>query len=390
MTVRERYLAMGVLGFITLAGVGLMVLQFIVSPLRDRKHNMDRLEGEIAEKQAKIFSIQAEKPKMELWRKQSLPADINLARVEYEKFLRELFRQSGFEASSVSVIPKAVDTRNGLLTAPGPGKKESAGTILTFAVDAQGEEGDLVEFLERFYRTPLLHQIKSMNITRPLTPLANPGAPMGFRSPQAAKNELKAVMNIEALVLRDADARNQLLPGIDRPMAGVDVLSTLCNGPGGVALVPWAMGPTGPLGPGVLATPSREYAAIAGKDIFYGPPATEQVLEKLDTLEHVFLTDITYNGRWEAFLYSRYNNAKTRLRASAGFDAFRVRNDKGDTLVQGKVVRIEDRDLIFLSGDKYYSMHVGQNLEEALRHPLAASQLKELGLTASATNGIGK
>jgi len=101
------------------------------------------------------------------------------------------------------------------------------------------------------------------------------------------------------------------------------------------------------------------------------------------------ITDITYNGRGEAFLYARFNNTKTRLRTSAGFDSFRVRNDKGETLVQGKVIRIEDRDLIFQSGDKYYSLHVGQNLEEVLKHPLDASQLKELGLAAAATAGNG-
>lgn len=390
MTVRERFLAMGVIGFITLAGVGLMVSQFIVGPLKERNRSIGKLEDDIADKRGKILTIQAEKPKMELWRKQSLPADVNLARLEYEKFLRELFRQSGYEGSSVSVIPKPVDTRNGLLTAPGPGKKESAGTILPFAVEAQGELGDLVDFLERFYRTPLLHEIKSMNITRPLTPLANLGAPLGLRSPQTPKNELKAVMNIEALVLREADARNQLLPGLDRQMAGVDLVTTLCNGPAALALVPWAVGPIGPLGPGALAVPTRQYASIAGKDIFYGPPAAEQVAEQVDATEHVYLTDITYNGRWEAFLYDRYNNSKTRLRASAGFDSFRIRNSKGETLAQGKIIRIDDRDLIFLSGEKYYSMHIGQNLEEVLRHPLAAVQLKELGLTAATTNGTGK
>ncbi len=170
MTVRERFLAMGVLGFVTLAGVALIVSQFVVSPLRERGRSIDKLKSDIAEKRDRIATILAEKPKMELWRKQSLPADIGLARLEYEKYLRELFRQSGFEGSTVSVTPRPLETRTGLLTLPG--KKDPAFTPMTFAVQAQGDAtlpgpqlGDLVDFLERFYRTPLLHQIKSMTIS---------------------------------------------------------------------------------------------------------------------------------------------------------------------------------------------------------------------------------
>jgi len=286
MTVRERFMAMGVLGLITLAGVALMVFQFIVTPLKERKRNIDRLQDDLAEKRDKISKILAEKPKLELWKKQSLPADIGLARLEYEKFLRELFRQSWFEGSSYSVTPRPLETRTGLLT--GPGKKESAFTALGFAVQIQeGELADLVDFMERFYRTPLLHEIKSMTISRPLTPLANPGAPQGPGARQRSQNVLKVDMSIEALVLRDADTRSQLLPGIDRTLVGADVIVTLCNGPSGFALVPWAVGPTGPLGPGNLAIPPREYASIGGKDIFYGPTQRpEQAQETYDTLEN--------------------------------------------------------------------------------------------------------
>jgi hypothetical protein len=389
MTVRERFLAMGVLGFITLAGVALLVFQFILTPLRDRKHSIGRLQDEIAEKRGRKYMIEAEKPKLELWRKQSLPADISLARLEYEKYLRELIRQSGFEGNSFSVTPRPLETRTGILT--GPGKKEPAFTSLGFAVKAQGELADLVDFMERFYRTPLLHEIKSMTITRPLTPLANPVGGAVPRGQLQPKSELEVSMNIEALVLHDADSRSQLIPGIDRGLARADVLDTLCNGPSGLALLPWAVGPTGPMGSGNLALPAREYASIAGKDIFYGPPAAVQIAEQVDATEYVYLTDITHTGeKAEAFLYDRYNNSKTRLRASAGFDSFRIRNAKGETLVQGKIIRIEDRDVIFRSDDKYYSMHVGQSLEEVLKHPLEDIQLKELGLTAATSNPNGK
>jgi hypothetical protein len=381
MSVRERMLAVVVLGFIVLAGVVLMIQQFIWRPLRDRDTRIATLNGEIQDKQAKISLIQAQKPKFEVWRQLSLPADLNFARLEYEKHLREMLRQSGFDASSTTVTPRPGDAK----TSPTlPGKKEPIFTPLTFVVLAHGELVDLVDFLERFYRTPLMHEIKKLDIRRPLTALPNFGA-------EQRTNILDVEMTVEALVLGSADKRNQLLPAVDWRLAGVDVLIGLCNGPGGLLLTPWAVGPTGPVGPRILASPTRQYASIAGKDIFFGPKAPEQVAEKIEATEFIYLTDITHVGdKAEAFLYDRYNNSKTRLRPTAGFDSFRIRDSKGETLVQGKVIRIDDRDLIFRCGEKYYSIHVGENLLEALKHPLDTSQLKELGLNGGASNGNGK
>ena len=106
MTVRERFLAMGVLGFVTLAGVALMVSQFVLSPLRERGKRIDGLKADIADKRDKIAAIFAEKPKLEMWRKLSLPADIGLARLEYEKYLRKMLGESGFETGTYSVTPR--------------------------------------------------------------------------------------------------------------------------------------------------------------------------------------------------------------------------------------------------------------------------------------------
>jgi hypothetical protein len=375
-----------VLGLILLAGVGLMVYQFIAAPLRDRSRTIGRIKSEIAEKEARRDQILADKPKLELWRKQSLPADVGLARMDYEKYLQKLFKESGFEGTTI--IPGKLDSRTATTV---PGKKEQSFTPLTFTVEVNGELADLVEFLEHFYRTPLLHEIKSMSISRPINNLPTQAGPAGPRFQQQPKNQLNVKMSIEALILHDADKRNELLPGVDRRLAAADILVTLCNAPSGFALMPWAVGPTGPAGPPILAVPSREYLSIAGKDIFFGSVAAPEVVaSQADSIENIYLTDITYSGKWEAFLYVRFNNTKTRLRASAGFDSFRIRNDKGEVLVQGKVVRIEDRDLIFQSGDKYYSMHVGQNLEEVMRRPIDPSRLKELGLASAAPTGGGK
>ena len=368
MTERERSLAMGVIGLIILGAFALLIQQFILSPLKRRDDAIAALKRDIDTRQQRIAQVYAEKPKLELWQKLSLPSDVALARLEYEKYLSGLVRQSGFAAGAFTVTPQPADTK----TSPTlPGKKEPIYVRLPFAVQARGEVGDLVEFLEKFYRTPLMQQVKSVTVQRPLT---NTG-------PQQRPNDLDINLTIEALVLTGAENRGQLLPGPDPKAVVLDVFTVLQNGAAGLALIPGAVGPAGPLGPGLLAVPPRQYAAVAGKNIFFGPSTTETSTEKVDVMQFVYLTDITRDdSKTEAFIYDRYNNRKTRLRASAGFDSFRILDGQGETLLRGTVVRIDDRDLLFQSDGKYYSIHVGQNLDEALKHPLGPSELKELGL----------
>ena len=65
-------------------------------------------------------------------------------------------------------------------------------------------------------------------------------------------------------------------------------------------------------------------------------------------------------------------------------EAFRIMDAEGEALLRGKVVRIEERDLVFKVDEKLYSIHVGQNLEDALKKPLNTEQMKEMGLTVAA------
>jgi hypothetical protein len=61
-----------------------------------------------------------------------------------------------------------------------------------------------------------------------------------------------------------------------------------------------------------------------------------------------------------------------------------ILDNDDEVLVRGKVIRMDDRELIFQVDQDYYSMHVGQNLDEALRRRLSGEQLKVLGLSAVA------
>jgi hypothetical protein len=367
MNPRERFLAMCVLGIVIVAGAAFLGYQFYMVPLQERDASIAALKLEIERKREDVRRVMADRPKLERWRQLSLPVDSDLARREYEKYLSEQMRQSGFASGSFTVTPKAADTR----TSPTlPGRKEPIYIRLTFTVLAHADLSSLVTFLDRFYHTGMLHQIKNLSIVRPLTTAS-----------QQRRYDLDINLTIEALIVTGAEGRSFLLPALNRRVVALEAAAALRGAPPGLALAAWAAGPTGPIGPRTLADPPRQYASIADKDIFFGPPpgAPQRSKDDVDVIRYVYLTDITQTvSKTEAFLYDRYNNLKTRLRSSAGFDSFRIRDGEGDTVLQGKVIRINDRDLVILVEEKYYMVHVGESLREALAHPLKKEDVVSL------------
>ncbi len=367
MNSRERVLSFGVLAVVLLAGSGFLFQQLFLGPLQDRNAAIAAMEDDLQDKENKVVQILAERPKLDLWKQISLPSDSYLARREYEKYLTDLLRNSGFEAGAFSVKLKTADTKSSpVITGKGP-----IYTKLTYTVVAHGPLANLVTALQRFYRTGLVHQIKDLAIQRPLTV-----------SQQQSQEDLDIHLTVEALILNGAGKRNFLLPGIDQRLLAVSTVAALAGGPAGLALVPHLAGPSGPLGPAFLARTDKDYATITRKNIFFGAAQTETAKkDEPEVTKFVYLTDITRNDRrTEGFLYDRYNNHKTRLRAEPGFDTFRITDGSGDTKVRGKVLRIDERDVYFRVDTHYYAIHVGQNLEESMKDTLTKDRLRALGL----------
>jgi hypothetical protein len=380
MTKRERNLALVILAILVVFGGAFFAYFFYLEPLRQKEASIALTRTQIADRRQRIAEVQANFPKLERWRYLSLPGDTSLAMREYDNYLRELLKQSGFSADAISRIDtKQADTRSSPAL---PGKKEPIYTVLSFNVVARGQLTNLTKLLEGFYRTGLLQRIKTMTVQRPMTTTASqrPG-------------ELDINLTIEALIVSGANSRPYLIP-LDRRALAVEAVSALRQGPAGLGWLLAAAEPTGPLGPRVLAEPARQYASLGDKNIFYGPPPPpppppppKQSTPGMDMTQFTFLTDIVHSElRGEAFFYDRLNNSRTRLRNSAGFDTFRIRDSNGDTQVQGKIVRMDERDIIFVASDRYYAIHVGQSMKDALAKPLSAEQIKELGLPALKTS----
>jgi hypothetical protein len=369
MNPRERFLALGVLLVVVLAGTAFLFHQLFWQPLQDRDANIQALEREIEKKQDRIMQVEADRPKFERWKQLSLPADMALAKREYEKYLSELMRECGFNAESTVTPPQQADSK----TTPQIQGKGPVFTRLQFNVHAYANLGNLVQLLERFYRTGLLHRIKNFSIQRPLTPGGTGLQP----------DELDITMIIDALIVTGADKRSELQAGPSKRALVLDTIASLRNGPTGLGAILCVLGPTGPFGPGSLARPAGEYDVIAQKNIFLGPPERER-RQPVEVTHFVHLTDITQNDkRTEARLYDRYNNKRTRLRAEPGFDSFRVMNEKGEPILRGKVMRIDARDVIFRVDKKDYSWHLGQSLEDVLKSPLTDERRRVLGFATS-------
>jgi hypothetical protein len=377
MNPRERMLAMTVLSIVALAGAAYLFYTFFLAPLGKMDEDLARVQDEVKQKEARVQQIEAAKVRLARYKQLSMPKQLDFSRREYDNYLYDLLIDSGFPAST-TISPKSPE-KSSVLTVD----KKPVYTRLPFVVVTRANLDNLVQMLERFYRTPLLHQIKSIQVSRAST--------SGLQAQQGTQFDLDIHLTVEALVVAGAADRfhpqDALLPAVDKRLFTMDLVAGLRHAPA-LGLVLWAAGPTGPLGPRVLAEPSRHYAAITKKNIFFGSSALDRP-DVVQVARYVHLTDITRNNtrtppRCEAFFYDRYNGRMTRLRAEPGFDAFRILDNDGETLVRGRVIRLEDRELIFEAEDKYYVMHVGQDLDQALKRPLSTSQLRDLGLSTVA------
>ena len=350
------------LGALVVVGGGAFAFdKFFLSPLRELHAKRDQLEDKAYEKSTKRQQILADLPRLERWKQLSLPSDVELARREYQSFLEKLTRDSNIPGPNVTVTARASERPTEVKIGLGQAAKIPVYTRLSFTVHVKSNYASLVKLLEGFYKTSLLHQIKSLSIQR---------AP---NTANQKTTDLETTMTVEALVVAGAGNRAYLLPNMDRRLLILEAVAGMKHAPQGLALAGWAVTPTGPLGPGLLAHAERDYRALASRDIFHGPEAVVEQFGKPEWIApgSTKLTDITRNDRHtEGSLYDWGNNRKYRLRASAGFDSFPfVKDGQGKTVVRGSVVRIDldNRDIILRVAVSSYEPSPGDESESIFR-----------------------
>ncbi len=202
MTTRERHLAAAVGTILGVAGIAFLAYSFVLSPYLDKVKQIKTRSNEVTQLELDILDIQARKKKFENARRQSLPADVGVSRLHYNDLLVGLIRRSNFAPGSYKITVGEADSKS----APTLAAKKPIYTKLSYDLALKGELYNLVDFLQLFYRQPLLHTIKSINIQRPSDSKA-----------QQAR-QLDAVLKIEALVLDNSERRPTLLP-VSRELA---------------------------------------------------------------------------------------------------------------------------------------------------------------------------
>jgi hypothetical protein len=368
MNARERRLGLLLIGVLVLGG-GWAWYLFVGRPLseaRDRlasaQADLDKKNDEKARVQADINGVWHRDPRLKEWRKISFSETPKLTQdevkqrvtpqekekhhlsqlqLDYEQFLSRLLLDHGFARNSVKVTPRAVDTK----TAPALPDKRPMYQIFSFTVEGQSNLQGIVDMLHDFYRAQILHQIRG---------LALKGASNSRQRGNGNQGDLVLTLTVEALLVTGAEVRGALAPP---------------------ALPEYH----------TLAEPERDYYALVAKNVFTGGPTGRLTEDRDMVLNAVRLTMIENDShkQWRATYWDQNRGLEERELNTHKNTGFTVKDRYNNTLVDGKVVAIDARSVIFKAGDRYYRWECGDYLAEIIRKPLQPEEVKSLGLAAA-------
>jgi hypothetical protein len=172
----RQYAFGAVLGAILLYFAGEWLIENVVQgPVQAARLKTSSLKREIRKKEKSVQQAKQLRQILDRLESQSLPSDAQVARSLYQQWLFELVQDVELENPSVNSNEPA--SRKGIYQ------------TLSFSVRGRGTLDKLTQFLFAFYRTDLLHQIRSINII-----------------PLSSDDRLDLSMAIEAMVLPNATA----------------------------------------------------------------------------------------------------------------------------------------------------------------------------------------
>ncbi len=305
MTPRERTLAILLGTFILVMVIGLGGYVGVYLPLSSRWEAAASLDGEIAEKDAKLDRIRKDRPRLVEAMKRSLPANADDARSEYDAAISRLLRDAKVPASAVTIRPKAVDNRNVPELAPKLGSTPARLAYNKVSLEVTLKPvtfTTLIDVLYRYYRLDLLQQITKFNVKK-----LEGGGASARRASQVYqdRSDLEVQFVTEAIILDGAENRRTL-----QPVPAAMGAAGGAVGYGALLFSPVASrGIVRPQAHAILATADRDYSLMLVKDVFHGmaeAPRREAVVEapKEDTSRFIRLTAVGRNpdGTGRAFI----------------------------------------------------------------------------------------
>jgi Tfp pilus assembly protein PilO len=152
----RQQLLLAVLALIAIVQMGDWVLNTMIQgPLQLRRDRTDQLQKDIRKRESLLAESRNAGKEIEVWQKQSLPADPEVAR-------------SGYRSWLLSVV-KGAKLRNAVVDSGSPSSRRMKDNSvlyrsLPFSVRARGSLAQFNEFLFRFSKAGHLHQISSLTL----------------------------------------------------------------------------------------------------------------------------------------------------------------------------------------------------------------------------------
>jgi len=286
-------------------------------PIEKKQQAYEKLLDAKKKKEKEWEGFKDDVRKLAAWRKQSLPSDTEVARSLYREWL-------------LQVVVDYVKLNNPSVSPGEPVSRQGRFYAIPFSVRGRGTLGQLTQFLFAFYRTDLLHQIRSLH----LTPLGN-------------SEQLDLTISIETLVLPGAG------PELDKDLAEEDRQETII-----ADFQQRASRVSHRLASLKLAkyTPPTlaDYQPIAQRNLF-------GVGSDPDPTDFAYLTFVNMvNGEPEVWFTLRATNKTLKLR-------------QGDLLqigtFSGTIAEIDGSDVILESEGERWLLTLGEKLTDAFALP---------------------
>lgn len=194
MSRRERILALVVAGSLPLLGLLWGVTTF-TRTYYARQAKIRELQQQIESENLRQMNAELAQQRRRYYRARSLPTNLNLARIEYDKWLTEIAeRRAQMELESTG----KGRADNFKVRYPAGNRQVDVYEIVEFKLRGKGTLGQLTTLLTEFYKLDLMHRINGITIT-PVTKSA------GGAGAEILTGQLKIDMDISVVSLVDAD-----------------------------------------------------------------------------------------------------------------------------------------------------------------------------------------
>jgi hypothetical protein len=298
MSKREKILASIVVGI-----GAIFVVQFLWGSyrgaLRTRATQLTAAKQDLTNINLAIEKGQQSLRKLKAWQKRSLPANREKAISLYKAWLLAKAKDAGLTVEAITPAMRQTS--------------KAAYTSIGYSMTATGSLSSVTALLHEFYRAPQLQQITLLRLLRPV------GA-----------SQVQITFDVEALILPGAEATDTLPEGESKRLA----LASLAD-------YQKSLGERDLMN---VYTPPRP--PVARRD----PPPTP----KFDDSEHArFSGSIGVGEDFQAWIHVRTTGETLHLRPG---DTFKVGQ------LEGQIVSVESRSMVYQAGDKKYRVTLDQPL----------------------------